>query len=110
MSWSNIERHEPKPDKQNQTKNEKTNKMSSYSSKRKERSKDNDSCADNSLKRSVDMDRLSLVGSVRSDMSTSALEKRLADAQQRIKQLENVTDRQQAMIARLMEVLSERKP
>jgi len=56
-----------------------------------------------------DFDRLSTLGSIRSDMSTSALEKRLADAQARISQLETCTLQQQKTIERLMELVTKRK-
>lgn len=80
--------------------------MSSYSSKRRERVQRDDSKA---AQPSKDMDRVSFVGSIRSDMSTSALEKKLRDAQGRIQQLESVTEQQQQMIQRLMDLLQSKQ-
>jgi hypothetical protein len=56
----------------------------------------------------MDLDRLSRVGSITSDMSTSILEKRLLNAQTRIGQLESITQKQQDTIDKLMSLLNSR--
>jgi len=52
-----------------------------------------------------DVERVSLVGSVLSDQTNSSLEKRLIKAQDRIRQLEVITQQQKDMIERLMSTI-----
>jgi uncharacterized spore protein YtfJ len=55
-----------------------------------------------------DADRLSFVGSVKSDMSTSVLEKHLRDARERISKLEAVTQQQADIIAQLQNMIKKK--
>jgi hypothetical protein len=84
------------------TKNEKLIPFSSNMSYTQRRNK-------RDLKRTEpDVDKLSFVGSTTSDMSTSVLEKRLDDAQKRINLLETVTEKQQAIIMHLKELVEKK--
>lgn len=79
----------------------------SYSSRRQERGKQGHTKGSSSSAR--DVDRMSLVGSISSDMSTSGLEKKLVQAQEKIKNLEAVTLRQQETIDKLMSMINKSK-
>jgi hypothetical protein len=80
--------------------------MNSYKSRREARK----SSGGSNYQSSRDIDKVSLIGSVRSDMSSSALEKKLADAQERIKQLQVISTQQQQTIDRLMSLISNKRP
>jgi hypothetical protein len=89
--------------------------MSSYSDRRRGKSRiDNDDGRDSGSfvqkrehKKSNyrDVDRISIAGSASSDQYHSAIEKRLKEAQDRIKHLEDTTIQQQDIIRRLIETM-----
>lgn len=89
--------------------------MSSYTDKRSKRGKPSSGYQkvgnDGTLPSNEmqDVDRLSMIGSVNSSMSTSVLERKLGDAQRRVQYLEALTKKQQSTIDRLWELVNRRK-
>jgi len=81
--------------------------MASYSEKR--RAKGKSSATKSNQIVATDIDRMSMIGSINSGMSVSVLERKLTDAQQRIKQLEQVTRSQQTTIDRLYDLVSRKR-
>jgi hypothetical protein len=81
--------------------------MSSYKDRRESRARTAGKRSNPGQSR--DTDRISFVGSVRSDMTGSVLERKLSDAQAKIKHLENVTNQQQQTIDKLMSLISSSK-
>lgn len=91
--------------------------MSSYSDKRKQRGKissgystvGNGNRSSDGQQSMQDVDRLSLMGSISSAMSVSALEQKLKDAQARIQYLETLTTRQQSALERLQNLVKRKR-